>query len=46
LTKIEPPHDILSLKQQAQEQRKTTEGSKREKTNNIKVNPSKSQLLS
>jgi hypothetical protein len=34
LTKIEFPHDIVSLKQQA-EQRKNTEGYKREKANNI-----------
>jgi hypothetical protein len=33
LDQIEPPHGILSLKQQAQ--RKNIEGCKREKTNNI-----------
>jgi hypothetical protein len=39
LTKIEPPHSILSLKQQYKEQRKNIEGCKREKTNNIKEKP-------
>jgi hypothetical protein len=41
--KIELPHDILSLKQHAQ---KNIEGCKREKTNNTKVNTSKSQQIS
>jgi hypothetical protein len=35
LTKIELPHDILSLKQQAQRIEKNIEGCKRGKTNNI-----------
>jgi hypothetical protein len=35
LTKIENPHGILSLKQQAQKQRKNIEGCKREKANNL-----------
>jgi hypothetical protein len=41
LTKIEPPHGILSSNNKHTEQRKNIENCKREKTNNINVNPSK-----
>jgi hypothetical protein len=37
LTKTEPLHSILSLKQLAQRKTKTTEGYKRENTNYIKM---------
>jgi hypothetical protein len=40
LTKIRPPHCILSLKQQAREQTNNIAGCKREKKLLIKVNPS------